>query len=126
MINLTDQIHAATKDGVIASAAEILDPNTGKKQTEINSETQQQLNDILSNQIRKEVIEELPEVAQAEENVIYIIPSEDTEENNVMDEYMLINGALELIGKIKNGVYSAGTNIEINANNVISANTTVH
>lgn len=38
MINIADQLHAATESGVIASAAEIKDPTQNKMQSVINAE----------------------------------------------------------------------------------------
>lgn len=47
------------------------------------------------------IVEQIPEVGSAQQNVIYFVqkPSSDDEEtNDVYNEYMLINGAIELIG----------------------------
>ena len=47
--------------------------------------------------ITKQVVEELPPVAQASENVIYLVPNGGSA-GNVKDEYMLIGGSFELLG----------------------------
>lgn len=57
--------------------------------------------------ITKQIVEELPEVASAQENVIYMIQGEESlEDDNAYDEYMLINGALEKIGSTKTVIES--------------------
>lgn len=43
-----------------------------------------------------EVVTELPEIGEA--NVIYLVPKETEDENNVFDEYLYINNEWELIG----------------------------
>lgn len=43
-----------------------------------------------------EVVTELPETGEA--NVIYLVPKQDEDENNVFDEYIWINDDWELIG----------------------------
>lgn len=43
-----------------------------------------------------EVVTELPETGEA--NVIYLVPKQDEDENNVFDEYLYINDEWELIG----------------------------
>lgn len=63
--------------------------------------------------ITKQIVESLPEVGSAQENVIYMILSDDPqEEDNVYDEWMLINGQLEHIGSTKT-VIDAIPNSEI-------------
>lgn len=65
----------------------------------LNYYTKTETNNLLTNKIRKEIVNTLPAVADAEENVIYLVPnSSSTETNNVKDEYMLINGKFELMG----------------------------
>lgn len=65
----------------------------------LNYYTKTETNNLLTNKIRKEVVNTLPAVADAEENVIYLVPNaSSTETNNVKDEYMLINGKFELMG----------------------------
>ena len=44
------------------------------------------------------IVESIPTVETASANVIYFVPKSESAENNVYDEYMLINGAIELIG----------------------------
>ena len=43
-----------------------------------------------------EVVTELPETGEA--NVIYLVPKQDEDENNVFDEYLYVNDEWELIG----------------------------
>lgn len=46
----------------------------------------------------KEVVDVLPSLSNAKENVIYLVPKKDSDSNNVYDEYLLINGQFEKIG----------------------------
>lgn len=62
--------------------------------------------------ISKQIVEELPDLESASENVIYMLQSDTAQDDNVYDEYMLINGALELIGSTKT-VIDAIPNSEI-------------
>lgn len=63
--------------------------------------------------ISKQIVEALPDADSAAENVIYMIQGEDAQEDdNSYDEYMLINGKLELIGSTKT-VIEAIPNSEI-------------
>ena len=43
MINISDQLHAATEQGIVAAAAEIKDEAMNKNQSTINSEVQTSL-----------------------------------------------------------------------------------
>lgn len=51
----------------------------------------------LNGRLTREVVDTLPTVANAKENVIYMIPN-GGKTGNVKDEYMLVNGAFELLG----------------------------
>ena len=64
----------------------------------LNYYTKTETNNLLTNKLRREIVPTLPAVADAEENVIYLVPNNSSEQNNAKDEYMLINGAFELIG----------------------------
>lgn len=53
--------------------------------------------------LKREIVEELPAVGSADANTIYMVPSDGTtsdpgEQTSHYNEYMLINGAFELIG----------------------------
>lgn len=57
--------------------------------------------------ISKQIVEALPDAGSASDNVIYMIQGEDAkEDDNSYDEYMLINGKLELIGSTKTVIES--------------------
>ena len=51
--------------------------------------------------IKKEIVAILPEASVAEENVIYMVPNNSGEDGNVYNEYLKIDGKLELIGSTK-------------------------
>lgn len=46
----------------------------------------------------KKIVDKLPAAADAQENVLYLVPKADGSGDNIHDEYMLINGKLERIG----------------------------
>ena len=53
--------------------------------------------------LKREIVEQLPEVGSADANTIYMVPDDGTtsdpgEQTSHYNEYMLINGAFELIG----------------------------
>ena len=48
--------------------------------------------------LTKEIVETLPTVTDAKENVIYLVPIEGATENNAYHEYMFINGKFEKTG----------------------------
>lgn len=63
--------------------------------------------------ISKSIVETLPAVKDAKDNVIYMIKKATPDGSNLYDEYMLISGALEKIGDTKT-VIEAITNTQIN------------
>lgn len=62
--------------------------------------------------ISKSIVETLPAVKGAKDNVIYMIKKATPDGSNLYDEYMLISGALEKIGDTKT-VIEAITNTQI-------------
>ncbi len=48
--------------------------------------------------LKIKVVSALPIISEAESNVVYLVPATDSENGNLFLEYMLINGAWELIG----------------------------
>ena len=47
-------------------------------------------------------VDALPELSEAKENILYLVPkTSGTEENNICDEYILSNGAFEIVGSTK-------------------------
>ena len=62
--------------------------------------------------ISKSIVETLPAVKDAKDNVIYMIKKATPDGSNLYDEYMLISGALEKIGDAKT-VIEAITNTQI-------------
>lgn len=62
--------------------------------------------------ISKSIVEALPAVKDAKDNVIYMIKKATPDGSNLYDEYMLISGALEKIGDTKT-VIEAITNTQI-------------
>lgn len=62
--------------------------------------------------ISKSIVDTLPAVKDAKDNVIYMIKKATPDGSNLYDEYMLISGALEKIGDTKT-VIEAITNTQI-------------
>ncbi len=77
-----------------------------------NFATLTQVNSLVAGKITKQTVDSLPAVADALDNVIYLVPNGETSGSNVKDEYMLINGALEKIGS---------TNVDLSGYYAISA-----
>lgn len=44
------------------------------------------------------IVDAIPDVESASEKVIYFVPRSEAEDDNVYNEYMLINGSMELLG----------------------------
>ena len=51
--------------------------------------------------LKREIVEDLPEVGAADENTIYMVGTGDGSEDSAYEEYMLINGGFEKIGSSK-------------------------
>ena len=62
--------------------------------------------------IKKSIVETLPAVADAKDNIIYMVKKTTPDGSNLYDEYMLISGAMEKIGDTKT-VIEAITNTQI-------------
>lgn len=60
--------------------------------------------------ISKSIVETLPAVKDAKDNVIYMIKKATPDGSNLYDEYMLISGALEKIDKSKLNGIASGAN----------------
>lgn len=61
-----------------------------------NYYTKQEVNNLVGNLTRLEVVEELP--ATGENGVIYLVPKDEPGTDNIYDEYAYIDGAWESIG----------------------------
>jgi len=51
--------------------------------------------------LKKEIVDELPDPSEADDNTIYLILADDGGDDDIYDEYLLINGALERIGSTR-------------------------
>ena len=63
-----------------------------------STETDGKIADAISGKLKKEVVDALPDVSEADESTIYLVPNSASDGSNIRDEYMLINGAFEVIG----------------------------
>lgn len=77
------------------------------------TDLQGKIADAMSGKLTKSIVEALPEVAEAKEDIIYLVPN-GTEGSNVRDEYMLINGKFEVIGStaVEMGDYIKKADVE--------------
>lgn len=48
--------------------------------------------------LKRQIVESLPEVAEADANTIYMVPKTSGSGQNIYDEYMVINGEWEILG----------------------------
>lgn len=48
--------------------------------------------------LKRVIVESLPEIGQADENTIYMVPKTSGSGQNTYDEYMVLNGAWEILG----------------------------
>lgn len=79
--------------------------------TEVDSLIKQQITQ--SYHISKQIVSVLPEVSEAEDNVIYLVPKESANGNQAYDEFMLINGAFEKIGDTETDLSNYTTKAEV-------------
>lgn len=63
--------------------------------------------------ISKEIVSVLPDVADAKDNIIYLVPKETTGDKQAYDEYMLINGSFEKIGDTETDLTNYTTRAEV-------------
>jgi hypothetical protein len=63
-------------------------------------ETEEKIAEAIANveHLKREIVDELPPVAEAEANVIYMVPSGLTADDNKYYEYILLNGRFEKVG----------------------------
>lgn len=65
-------------------------------------ELKQEINDLASISLSREVVPALPAISEMKDNVIYMVPiGEGDKDGNTYEEYLLINGKAELIGTTK-------------------------
>lgn len=62
--------------------------------------TMAQLNEALAGlpHIKKQVVDELPLISEADENTLYLVPADKVGDNNILLEYLLIDGTWEMVG----------------------------
>lgn len=63
-----------------------------------STETDGKIADAISGKLKKEVVDALPDVSEADESTIYLVPNTNSDGSNIRDEYILINGKFEVIG----------------------------
>ena len=73
------------------------------------------VNQLASAGLQREVVETLPEINNANETTIYMVANNSENEQNVYDEYMLINGIWEMIGSTQVDLSNYHTKEEISS-----------
>ena len=75
-----------------------------------------------ANHLKREIVEQLPEVGSANEHTIYMVSKKSGSGEQKYDEYMLVNGALEKIGDSAVDLtnYAKKTEVETAKNEAIS------
>ena len=63
--------------------------------------------------LKREIVEQLPEVSAADANTIYMVGTGEGSETSVYKEYMLINGKFELLGDSKVDLTNYATKEEV-------------
>ena len=54
--------------------------------------------DSAATRMRTEIVDAVPSVETAVENVVYFVPKTDAAQDNIYDQFMLINGKIEALG----------------------------
>lgn len=67
--------------------------------SEVNKAILQAIGDIT--RLTIETTEKLPDPREAKENIIYLVPAEESQEENEKNEYLFVNGKFEKIGSTK-------------------------
>ena len=71
--------------------------------------------------LRKAIVDDLPDAGEADDNTIYLILAEDGGGDDIYDEYLLINGALERIGSTRISLEGFLTEDDLATDNDIDA-----
>ena len=131
--NTTNPFRSATANPV-TFASQILDEAKNLRQGDINQQLDQALQEALTTLQKKADLDEsgkipatqLPAIAKftksvvaelpgtGSDNVIYFVPAADSEEQNVYEEYMWIDGQWELLGTTKVDLSGYATKEEMN------------
>lgn len=98
--------------GAITSALSTLKTNLEAKIGQINSFDMVKVN-------------ELPAVAEASDHTIYFVPTADTTDDNVCDEYVVMSGAWEIIGTTKTDLSNYYNKTEVDSAITTAKNGTV-
>lgn len=85
LANINAVTNKADKSAIPTKVSQLSDAGEYAKKTDLNG------------RLTREVVDAMPTVDDMKENVIYMVPN-GGKEGNVYDEYMLVNGAFELLG----------------------------
>lgn len=102
LANINAVPNKADKSAIPTKVSQLSDAGEYAKKTDLNG------------RLTREVVDTLPTVANAKENVIYMIPN-GGKTGNVKDEYMLVNGAFELLGTTETDLSNYYTKNEVDS-----------
>lgn len=98
---LRGNVEALTaQDGVLAGEIDALETSLSNVYTKTDTDNEIAKAIAAVDHLSREIVETLPENANANKNVIYMVRREDGTGQDVYNEYMYINGAWEIIGDI--------------------------
>lgn len=63
-----------------------------------SAQTDGKIADAVSGKLKKAVVDALPDISEADESTIYLVPNTNAEGSNIRDEYMVIDGKFEVVG----------------------------
>ena len=63
-----------------------------------SAQTDGKIADAVSGKLKKAVVDALPDISEADESTIYLVPNANADGSNIRDEYMVIGGKFEVVG----------------------------
>ena len=63
-----------------------------------SAQTDGKIADAVSGKLKKAVVDALPDISEADESTIYLVPNTNADGSNIRDEYMVIGGKFEVVG----------------------------
>ena len=63
-----------------------------------SAQTDGKIADAVSGKLKKAVVDALPDISEADESTIYLVPNTNADGSNIRDEYMVIDGKFEVVG----------------------------
>lgn len=90
LTNISNVVNKADKSEIPTKVSQLTNDS--------NYATKDEVSAIASTALKRETVDVLPDISEAQANVIYLVPNESDKTGNIKNEYMLINNAWELLG----------------------------